>query len=391
MRQRAELHARMGQTAQAETIFREILEIKPIPWARLGLGRMLFKRKAYPEAEEIFAALVSENNYFVDAYDWLARTRKAMGDLEQARQVLINAVELSPHRLSRLRKYAETSAELGHHEVAEKVMSEVVRKGKYSDFRDPEDHVALIRSQLAQDRLSEARKTLSDLEQTMPAHPSCASCGAFAKALVCERSGDAAGAQAAIRQALAAGRDAQLSTEFKHALIESCLEHRLDQEAGQLAASILRNADEQDVIEHTREMLQRHGRADITTAIEASIHEEVKAYVANGAALAQAGDYDGAVKEMMSAVRKLPGNHHVLFNAALALLRHIEHKGWNERFAGQARQLINRARRLSPTNPRLDALSALMQNLTRKFSAQTTPPSSQDSNVVRNERLAWMR
>ena len=82
---------------------------------------------------------------------------------------------------------------------------------------------------------------------------------------------------------------------------------------------------------------------------------------------AHAGDFDGAVAEMMNAARKMPGNPHVLFNAALALLRHIENRGWNEAFAAQASALIERAQRLSPANPRLTAITEFMHELMKRF------------------------
>lgn len=393
MRKRAELLASMGQTDRAEAVFREILEIKSIPWARLGLGRMLFARKAFGEAAKLFEGLVAESSYYLDAYDWLARTRKESGLADQACAVLADAVELSPHRMSRLRQYASASMDTGDFAKAEQTMAEVVRKGKYSDFRDPQDHVHLVRTQLAQDRVAEAQKTIHDLEQSMPGMASSAVCSAFSKALVHQSTGNAEGARAEIRKALEIGKRARLETGLQHQLLDACLEARLDAEGSQLATEILRNAVDGATIDATRAVMKKRGRNDLAEAVEAQLHAEVKAYVANGAALAQAGDFDGAVKEMMSAVRKMPGNHHVLFNAALALLRHIEHKGWNERFADQARTLINRVRRLDPGNARLEAIINFSQALAKKYGIQPTrpvPPRAAPA-TEKTDRLAWVR
>ncbi len=394
MRQRAELHAEMGQPERAEAIFREVLEIKPVPWARLGLGRMLFARRAYAEATSLFEGLVAESNYFLDAYDWLARARKESGQVEAARAVLESAVELSPHRMSRLRQYASTSMETGDFQTAERTMAEVVRKGKYSDFRDPEDHVHLVRSQIAQGRTEEAEKTIHDLEQSMPGLVSTATCSALSQALVHQKNGNHEAARAAILKAVDTAQRAGVSVELKHQLVDACLDNRLEEEGSRLAADILRNAEDEGTIVKLRGALKKRGRGDLAEAIEARIHEEVKGFVAHGAELAQAGDYDGAVKEMMNAVRKLPGNHHVLFNAALALLRHVEHKGWNERFVNQARALINRARKLDPANPRLDAITNFMQTLARKSGIRSTAAASPSPTANTNDarsRVAWMR
>ena len=57
-------------------------------------------------------------------------------------------------------------------------------------------------------------------------------------------------------------------------------------------------------------------------------------------------------------------------NATLALLKHIENCGWNERFAEQARSLMDRARAQDPGNARLPALTTYYYNLLKKFGIQ---------------------
>ena len=66
-------------------------------------------------------------------------------------------------------------------------------------------------------------------------------------------------------------------------------------------------------------------------------------------------------------MRKMPGNPHVLFNAALALLRHIENCGFNEEYADRARKLIDQVRSHDPANPKLPALLDYMHGLYRKY------------------------
>jgi hypothetical protein len=88
--------------------------------------------------------------------------------------------------------------------------------------------------------------------------------------------------------------------------------------------------------------------------------------MAKGAQLAQRGDYDGSVRQMMQAVNKMPGNNNVLFNASLALLKHIENLGWNPRFAADARSHIERVRKQDPGNERLKAITSYFHSLLKK-------------------------
>lgn len=367
MRLRAELHETQGQPEQAEAIYRAILELRAVPWARLGVARMLFAGKRYADAERMLMALISENSFYLDAYDWLARTREALERPQQAKEVLASAVEMSPERMSRLRHLGAVSISAGDYADAEKVLSDVVRKGKYSDFRDPEDHLRLLRAQLIQQKFDDAQATIGDLEKSMIGRPTAAVCGPLSRALLHQCTGDREAAREALQQAVRASGQGDLPTSLKHELIKACLDNALEAEGSELVVDVLRNATDQQTIEETRALLRARGREDLSERIEERLYTEVKGYVTAGAEKAQAGDYDGAVAEMMNAVRKMPGNPHVLFNAALALLRHMEHRGWSERFAAEARNLINRTRKLDPQNPRLDAITRFMENLATRF------------------------
>ncbi|NMG33025.1 response regulator [Azoarcus sp. TTM-91] len=368
LRLQAELHAAMGHVEQAETLYRLILESRTTPWARLGLARMLYTRKRYDEAEEFLTDLIAENDLYLDAYDLLARCREENGRTGEARDVVEAAAKRSPHRLNRLRHLGELALTLGDAATAESTMAEVVRKGKYSDFRDPEDHVRLVQAQLEQGKTESAEATIADLDKTMGEIPKARLCKALSSALLHARSGDVPRAQEALleaaRNSAAAGR---LSVGLKQELVKACFDNQLGDQGTEVVMDILRNAADEQTVESTRAVLRSRGLEELSRQIEQRIQAEVKGLISTGAEKARAGDYDGAVAEMMNAARKMPGNPHVLFNAALALLRHIEHRGWNERFAAQARGLIERARRLAPAYPKLSAISEFMHSLLQRY------------------------
>lgn len=380
MRLRAQLLEGLGETGQAEALYREILELKPVPWAQLGLARMLFANHQVAAAEAMLESLISENQDYIDAYDWLARIRQEAGHLEQAQTTLSNALERSPHRISRLRHLGDVALATGDYTTAEQALAEVVRKGKHSAFQDPEDHVRLVKAQLIQNHVQDATATIRDLEQSSPDQPEANAYCAYAHALLCTASGNTEGARVALREATDACREASsIPALFKHEIAQACLDQRLEAEGSEMLTDLLRSATDGAIIETVRHSLKARGRADLSKQLEDKLHSEVKAYIAVGASRAQAGDYDGAVREMMHAVRKMPGNPHVLFNAALALLRHMEENGWNERFAVRARTLIDHCRRIAPDHPRLDAITKLLHGLMTRYGihADAVPASGQ--------------
>ncbi|QID18514.1 response regulator [Nitrogeniibacter mangrovi] len=368
MRLRAELHVAAGEADEAEALYTQVLELRAVPWARLGLAKALYMKQRFAQAEELLTELVEENEHFIDAYDWLARTREAAGELEQARDVLLQARAVSPHRLSRLRRLGGIALDMGDATTAESVLAEVVRKGKYSDFRDPEDHVWLVQAQIGTGNLEAAAATLRDLDKSMGSTEGGRMCTALSSAMLHTQVGDADKARAAIEVALGESRRlGKVSLGLKQELARACFDNGLEDAGKDVVLDIMRTAENPRAVDKTQQMLKSRGHAELAQSLQKQVHDEVRSLVATGAEKAKAGDFDGAVEEMLNAVNKMPNNTHVLFNAALALLRHIENCGWNEKFSAQARSLIERVRRLDPANARLPALIDLHRKLQVKF------------------------
>jgi DNA-binding NarL/FixJ family response regulator/Tfp pilus assembly protein PilF len=368
LRLKAELHLAIGEADAAQAIYRQVIDAKAVPWARLGLGKALFMQKRYAEADQALAALVLEERQFVDAYDWLARTREALGDFKAAQQAIQDAVAISPHAVRRLRRLGEVALEAGDAEAAERALSEVVRKGKYSEYRDPEDHMLLVRTQVARDDRQGAEKTIRDMEKSMHGHGKTGACAALSSALVYEHAGETDNAKSALARALAAAPpEAGLSPRAKLQMASSCLAHAMDAEAGELLQDVMRNAADGAVMEKAKSVLRNAGKAELADQMEARIGGEVLELVSRGASRAHAGDHEGAVALMLDAAKRMPGNVQVAFNASLALLKHIEHRGWDRGMAARAKEFLDRARKADPVGERISALAAYYQDMLGKY------------------------
>jgi hypothetical protein len=250
------------------------------------------------------------------------------------------------------------------------VLAEVVRKGKYSDFRDPEDHVRLLQAQLGRGDTAQAEATIRDLERSMAGLDKTRMCRPLERPRACQEGRDRPGRRSP--QTLISESDGgqSLSLKLKGELARACFATQLEGEGAQVVLDIMRNAPDERTLATTKNMLREAGKAELGEQLAGQINTEVRDLVAEGARKAQDGDFDGAVQFMLSAVRKMPGNTHVLFNATLALLKHIENCGWNERFAEQARSLMERARAQDPGNARLPALTTYYYNLLKKYGIQ---------------------
>ena len=372
LRLRAELHMVLGEPAEAEPIYQQLFDAKQIGWARLGVAKTLFMRERYVEAREMLEALVEHNKKFVDAYDWLARTLAAIGEMEASQSILSEAVAVSPHAVRRLRKLGELALETGDTDTAEKVLKQVVSKAKYSEFRDPEDHVKLVQTLVRKGDPVQAAAVIRDLDKSMGGQRNTGACSAISSALVHEYTGNEARLAESLTAALAACKDSQgLSADMKMELARNCLQNNMEQGAADVMRDVMRNAPNNAAITKAMGVFEKAGRGELAMAIAQESRQAVVELVAAGAARAKEGDYRGAVALMVEAVNKLPDNPQVVFNAAVAVLKCLENMGWEERLGAYALTLIDTVRRLDPVNPKLPALAGLHQQILKKYDKGT--------------------
>jgi DNA-binding NarL/FixJ family response regulator/Tfp pilus assembly protein PilF len=368
MRLRAELHMVLGEPAEAEPIYQQLFDAKQIGWAKLGVAKTYFMRERYPETLEILEALIAANKKFVDAYDWLAKTHAAMSELEKSQSVLAEAVAVSPHAVRRLRKLGEIALETGDTDTAEKVLKQVVSKAKYSEFRDPEDHVKLVQTLVRKGDPVQAAAVIRDLDKSMAGQRNTAVCSAISSALVHEYTGNETRLAESLTAALAACKDSHgLSSDAKMELARNCLQNNMEDGAAEVMRDVMRNAPNNAAMTRAMAVFEKAGREDLAGSLAQESRQAVVEMVAAGAAKAKEGDYRGAVALMSEAVNQLPDNPQVVFNAAVAVLKYLENLGWDDRLGQHALALIDSVRRLDPVNPKLPALAGLHQQILKKY------------------------
>jgi tetratricopeptide (TPR) repeat protein len=372
LRLRAELHMFLGEPGEAEPIYAQLYEAKAIAWARLGLAKTLFMRERYSEAQSMLEQLVDSNKKFVDAYDWLAKTQAAVGEMEKSQATLSEAVAVSPHAVRRLRKLGEVALETGDTETAEKVLKQVVSKAKYSEFRDPEDHVKLVQTLVKKGDPVQAAAVIRDLDKSMGGQKNTNVCSAISSAMVHEYTGNEARLAESLSAALAAVKDSTgVSSEVKMELARNCLQNNMEEGAADVMRDVMRNAPNNAAMAKAMSVFEKAGRGELALSIAQESRQAVVDLVGLGATKAKEGDYRGAVSLMVEAVNKLPDNPQVVFNAAVAVLKCLENMGWEDRLGQYALNLIDTVRRLDPINPKLPALAGLHQQILKKYDKGT--------------------
>ncbi|MYM86031.1 response regulator [Rugamonas sp. FT82W] len=372
-RLRAELLVSLDELADAEVVYQVILMNRPIAWAHLGMARCQFGQQKYIEAQETLQELLVHNPKFMAAYDLLARTHEALGQQEAAKKILEDAVAISPNMVRRLRHLGEVAFETGDVGVAEKAFKQVVAKAKYSEFRDPEDHVKLVKTLVKKGDANQASGVIRDMERSLRGSANVDACRAIAAGLLQEMTGNMSGAAAELANAVnAVGASRGLSTGLKIGLVHSCLNVKLDQQASDLMLNLMNDTESGVSMDDAVQVFEKAGRHDLAAGMGEQIKLQVDELIAHASEQRGQGDLRAAVDTLNAALRKAPANMSLLPAATSAILKQLDDLGWEVPLAEQCAYLLERMRKIDPSHPSLEALQAQYSHTQRKYGIATT-------------------
>jgi tetratricopeptide (TPR) repeat protein len=144
----AELLLRVGRNADAQTLYKAVVEAKTLPWAKLGIARALLEAGQINQATNALERLIGEDPKYVDAYDVMGRAHFELGRFDQALETYKMAADLTPSSISRLQNLAMMTYYGGDHTEAEKLLDKTVRMGLESKMFDPQSLVLLAFTRL---------------------------------------------------------------------------------------------------------------------------------------------------------------------------------------------------------------------------------------------------
>jgi CheY-like chemotaxis protein len=366
-RLRAELHVRLDELSEAQAVYATIVADKPLGWAILGLARVLFALGRAEDARATLERLLAANPRLMVAYDLLARCHEALGDVGQAQKVLEDAVGRSPHVVRRLRKLGEVAFDAGDMGAAEKSFKLVVSKARYSEFRDPEDHVKLVKTLVARGDTLQAGTVIRDLEKSLRPSPAVDTCKAVSVALLHEAAGNTGAAVTELQAAVSSVRaGSTISGNLRMEIARSCLAHRMDAEASEVMMSVMGGPG--DITQQQAlNVFVKAGRQDLANGIGAQLKAQAQILLGMADEKRKMGDVRGAVTTLQEAIGLAPGNLQVMAALAGGMLRQILELGWDHVLAEQCGALLARIAVLDDAHPRLAALQEEFSVAKRKY------------------------
>lgn len=141
----AEMNLRLFNFKKAEDIYQNVLNERPVVWAKLGLGKTQLAKKEYEQAEQNLKAVIEVDNRYVEAHDLLADTYLARGNHIKAQEVMQQAAEISPKSVMRQRRLVALAKLNEDTEAVLNASRQVIRVARNSCYESADDYFSLAR------------------------------------------------------------------------------------------------------------------------------------------------------------------------------------------------------------------------------------------------------
>ncbi|TDR80384.1 response regulator [Paludibacterium purpuratum] len=370
MKIKGSLSLRIGDFDTARSLYMEVLRLKDVPWAKLGLAKALTGLKSHDEARMLFEEVLADNDRIMEAYDWLARLHRDGGDLVRAQALLQKATDLSPVVIRRQKQLAEVAFMNNDLPVAEFACSETLEIAKYTWHRSPNHYAMLARVQLAQGETGNASRTLGRLRRDFRYNQAGEWMADVIDSQVQVHSGNGVRAEQLLKDAetrfevLVDGLDAEAQMEFARA----CYAQHKTQLGDRVMRDLVRNHhDDESMLARLGTLFDEVGRGDAGRQL---IAENVQGVVdMNNLAVkdAQSGAYEAAIERFARALTEMPSNIQIMLNLVNATMAYVHRNGWHESYMRRASELLMKVREVAPTNNKFQKQMQSWRLLTEKL------------------------
>lgn len=358
-----------GRAAAAIEFYQQVLSMRPLPWAKLGLARALHQRGDLARCKDTLEALIAESPRLMAAYDLLGNLHMALGEVDAALAVLDSACLISPNSLARHRAIAAVAEKKGDYARVEQALAQVIRKTRLSPLRDSGDFARLGN---ALTEMGEPARAVALLEEARTNYKDDANNPLLAavEAVAQHKAGAAEKAAAALLRALQ-GDPVQLPAASAMAVAKACLTTGQHEVAQRILKHLVQSNPESEEL-HTdiSAVLRDHGLGELAEQLVSESIREIIQLNNEAVRCAKSGEVAKAAAMLTEAAHRLPGNLQVVANAAAALLFDVFTNGLDpaKLRAAQAFQQAVQAR--NPTHAKLAEIAQLMQRIRGKYTPQ---------------------
>jgi len=364
-RMRATLLLKAGEAEQARHVYEKVLQERDYNWARTGVGKIRMANGDNEAARQMFAGVIAENRFYLDAYDQLAKSLQNMGRVEESCEVLERAAKMSPNSVPRQRALGTAALKLGNIPLAERAFRKCLQVGEYSIMKTVDAYFGLARVLGQKNDAKEALLLLAAVQRDFSGRL-VELRTKITEGLVYHESGD-------YRRARKSGDELEemLKEDDERPDTATCLEMAtllfavgVKDAPVELLCYVVRNNDENSVIhDEVQRIFEKARMGDEGAALISAARREASEMMNKGVLLWKSNKLDDAVAWMREARRGMPDNMRILFNSAQILVSHMQARGYDEALMNEANEVLMHVDRIAPGQQRFAQLIEQLQKL----------------------------
>ena len=355
---------RAKRLQEAADLYREILALRPIAWAKLGLAKVLSMLDQKDEARVIARELLKENPQFLAAYDFLGELLSTAGEKQEALEVLQQASAVSPGTMSRIREMSSLAVSVGKPELAETVMRQALQKHKYSPVRQANDYAVLSKALVDQGKTTEALTVVADAQKSFNDEHSTVILSAT-ESVAHRAAGNHEKAEAALAKAMSIGDLSKLPAHTVVSLADACFALGKEEDATKLLHHAIQNNQEDEAVRsRVHESLISAGKdtSEATAMIDASTREVIQLNN-DGVRKAEAGQLEEAIALLSKAADRLSNNVQIVGNASLVIALDMVRNGVTPEKMSKCVHYRDALIRKEPNHPKLAQIDGLLKQI----------------------------
>jgi CheY-like chemotaxis protein/Flp pilus assembly protein TadD len=355
-----------GMIGQARQVYEEVIAVRDLPWARLGLGKTLIQEKAYSEAQAQLQSLTEQHPNYTAAYDWLAKCYKSQNQLAEAQQTLQAAVEVSPKAVLRQQMLADVALLNQDDQTAEAALSKAVQHGRHSVYRDPSNYANLAKVSAKTKSGDAGLKVLRDMKREFRKEPKAELYMATAECAIQEGMGNQKAAEVSLERAAEIYKDLDEDTSSDCSIELAKTYKTLDMEDKSvelLKKVVLNNHTDDGLMDEIKQTMASMDMQESTLGSIDEMREEVTSLNKKGVELARNGDLKGAISLLRQTSERMPANKVVNLNTALVLIMDMERDSFSVSNVDEINIYLDRVAKTEPNNPTLKKLQDRLKSM----------------------------
>jgi DNA-binding NarL/FixJ family response regulator len=340
-----------GNYEKAENLYREILDVRQLDWAMLGMAHVKIMQGDSLSAQQWLEETIQFNPMCLKAYDLLAEILAARADYQGQQKVLQQAVDISPLSILRQQSLGDVGFKNNDLLVAANAYRKAVKLGENSvhdnvNFHESFAHagiqLAKLDKNLASPFLRDALKVVSEIPVRFGKNKGSKIASSLLESQLYAVSGEE---RRAVECLLNAKKviDSEEAVELplRIELVRALRELGKEDESERMIAELLKEfADDEDQLQQIDCLLDEPCSAK-NKALVAQINK-------SGIAFYEAKDFARAVDCFASALRDFPQHIGLRLNLVQALLGQLKQEPGDDQVLTTAQQTLDYIRKIIP-------------------------------------------